>query len=351
MTLSSLNVDVVIVGAGPAGSAAAYDLALAGLRVAIVDRKTFPRDKPCGGGLTHKSVDALRYPLDSLIRSKPSILSMTKKLKKAAAIDTGGAFLTMVTRLEFDNHALQKAISVGALFITVPKTIQKIINNHDQSSMEWDNLRIQTRWIIAADGANSQIRRITQPGYRPAQAFALESLVSGTSLKLETSLDFGVVKGGYGWVLPKGDHLNIGLYTANGYPPPSRDALQKYVAEKAPGGKITQTLGGVIPTHCYLSTSQLGRILYVGDAAGFSDNLFGEGIYGAIVSGQIAAEFIVAGTQSNVGYENNLTTLKSRYQHMNVLASALYLFMPVTYPLFHWHMNQLCKQEGLKRKG
>ncbi|MCC1498062.1 geranylgeranyl reductase family protein [Alcanivorax sp. 1008] len=345
-----MEVDVVIVGAGPAGSAAAYDLAYSGLRVIIVDRKNFPRDKACGGGLTHKSIEALRYPLDSLIRSEPSVLKMTRRLKPEADIHTGGAFLTMVTRLEFDNHALQQAISVGAQFIKVPKCINTLINNGNRSRIEWDGLAINTRWIIAADGANSQIRRITDHNWHPPQAFALEAIVPFSATKAETCLDFGVIKDGYGWVFPKGDHLNIGLYTACGRPAPSKELLNNYIAQKAPGSIARQYMGGPIPTHCYKSESRQGHILYIGDAAGFSDNLFGEGIYGAIVSGQMAAAAIIKNETPEEDYDKAIAAFKGRYQYMNMLAKALYQYMPLTYPLFHWHMTRLCKHEGLQRK-
>src|SRR5690606_21741808 len=147
----------------------------------------------------------------------------------------------------------------------------------------WDDLEIIAQTLLAADGANSQVRKLL--GHHPVrrQAFAIEADVTAPG-NHATCFDFGVVPGGYGWVSPKGDHLNIGLYTSDQYQPPSRERLLDYIREKVPTSVLLRLRGAPIATHCHAAPVQHGRVSYIGDAAGFCDNLFGEGLYGAVLS-------------------------------------------------------------------
>ncbi len=111
--------DVIVIGAGPSGSMAAYVAAKLGLRVLVLDRFRFPRIKPCGGGLTQKSVALLRglgIELNGVVRDT---------CKRVIVVNNAGSFLLMdsdpiisvVSRDEFDNYLLSNALEMGADYL------------------------------------------------------------------------------------------------------------------------------------------------------------------------------------------------------------------------------------------
>lgn len=102
--------DVLIIGAGPAGSSAAYALAQAGRSVLILDKQPFPRDKPCGGGLTPKTLKRLPFDISHLIESHCHQVELTNNGKHPHHLPQAGLFCAMVQRPGFDQFLLQQAL-------------------------------------------------------------------------------------------------------------------------------------------------------------------------------------------------------------------------------------------------
>lgn len=344
MNTKQIKTDVLIVGAGPAGSAAAFDLASSGIRTIIVDRKRFPRDKPCGGGLTNKTLEALRYSIAPVVRAETSAFIISRKFERQYHIKTDGTLLTMVTRYEFDQFALDQAISAGASFLQVPRVIDQIEKLEDSIVVRWADIEIEAQWLVVADGANSQIKKILSADDSSPVAFGIEAVVSNQRGDVMTGFDFDVVSGGYGWVFPKGDHFNIGLFASHGHPKPMRSDLLRYIEKKAPGCDVISVQGAVIPTNCYRNSENDNKVIYIGDAGGFCDNLFGEGIYGAVVSGQLAAASILAGMSAVGVTRYPFRVMKRRYRYMGFLAFCFYRMLPFVYALFALHLDRLCKK-------
>ena len=152
----------------------------------------------------------------------------------------------------------------------------------------------RARWLIAADGAKSPLRRQLHPRPVVRQAFALEGKAVGRG---DGSLyfDFFVVPWGYGWVFPKGDHLNVGIATFNRTVKISRKELLEYCSRRLGHAELGEVVGyplGIGPAN---GPWAVGRVLFVGDAGGTVEALMGEGIHNAIVSGQQAAAAIIKG--------------------------------------------------------
>lgn len=153
---------------------------------------------------------------------------------------------------------------------------------------------LRARWVIAADGAKSGVRRLLHKRPVVRQAFALEGLAD---LGADTAihLDFFVVPWGYGWVFPKGDHVNVGICTFNRKVKMNRKELVEYCQAKLGHAHLRDVVGyplGIGPGNGGLS---VGRVLFVGDAAGTVEGLMGEGIHNAIYSGQQAAAAVIGG--------------------------------------------------------
>jgi len=291
--------DAIIVGAGPAGCAAAYDLATAGRSVLLLDRCTFPRQKACAGGLTVKAVRALRYSIEPVVRATISSIRVSKHLDSPCVLRSPRPVCVMTVRQEFDAFCLNKTIEAGATFQLI-KSVRKIEESTNQLALATDDGEFCARHLVGADGANSQIRQLCGNASWFHKAFALEAQVRCTAPQ-DLSLDFGVVRNGYGWVFPKGDHLNVGLCaeSPDENQKVTRATLADYIRRRLDTDAFDRVVGQYLGIGGWLDTSVPRRVFLVGDAGGLVDPLTGEGIYNAILSGQIAAEAIQSGLNGN----------------------------------------------------
>jgi flavin-dependent dehydrogenase len=397
------EVDVLIAGAGPAGCAAAYDLAQAGRHVLLLDKRTFPRPKACACGLTRKTLKALRYSVDPVVErvcheivlqpttsGAPHLASeMWDSTNLPAAnkaadvrVRTRNPICAMAVRERFDHFCLQQTLLAARQggSIELRKIDRITALRESPEAIELDVATpngietLRAPILIGADGSNGQTRRLCHHGTQlspsaqdteqdtehgsvlkgtgfsppvgtqpkrgasapegmpdtppdPAwylKGFALEATVPYADLPAtlpngarphDLVFDFAPLPGGYGWLFPKADHINIGVGTfaphcANN-PGAPRLASETWDSHHANTKQVTrallldyahQKLG--VTTLAHITGQQLGmgghtyiprgRVLLVGDAAGLVDPLTGEGIHSAIVSGQAAAAAILS---------------------------------------------------------
>lgn len=285
--------DAIVVGAGPSGCAAAYDLATAGYSVLLLDRHQFPRVKPCAGALTIKTVRALRFRVDPVVRAIADGIHVTRDLGDTSELRSKIPICLMTVRSEFDDFCLRKTIDAGAEF--------QVIDGLISFEEETDTVVLRTRsgdfraqFLIGADGANSKVRMLLgdQNWFRRGLAIEAHAPLHNDAKAME--IDFGVVPRGYGWSFQKGDHLNVGLYTEAAGIKLTRAALAEYLKRKFACTEFDHFIGH------YLGLGGLGyvpkqrRTFLVGDAAGLTDPLSGEGICNAVRSGQAAASAIIS---------------------------------------------------------
>src|SRR5580700_3836794 len=205
--------DAIIIGAGPAGCAAAYDLATAGRPVLLLDRVEFPRHKACAGGLTRKSLRALRYSVAPVVREMVSAIVVEKQCGESATLGSRNAVCAMTVRQELGQFCLQQTLGAGAAFARVGP-IDGIEIDNDSVVVRTAEHDYRARFLIGADGVHSRVRQLLY-GESPRwfwRGFALEARVypiNGDGSEL--IFDFAPVRKGYGWVFPKHDHLNVGL--------------------------------------------------------------------------------------------------------------------------------------------
>ena len=288
----SLTADVVVVGAGPSGCSAAWDLAVKGLRVLLLDRIEFPRNKTCAGGLTVKAVRALRYSIAPVVQRTVFNLSVSCRMRHLKRLNSIDPICHMVERADFDLFCLEKTVAAGARFAVV-KRIDTIVESPQGVSLVTEIGVIRARFLIGADGAHSRVRRLTGrfAAFRPG--FAVEGLVDRPPPKdMNMGFDFSWVSGGYGWVFPKAGHINVGLYTLRADVKISRQDLVDYAVRRIGRPAPTHISGFPLGLGGWRYRPGRGRVLLVGDAAGLVDPLLGEGLYHAIVSGQEAAAAI-----------------------------------------------------------
>jgi geranylgeranyl reductase family protein len=293
------DADVIVIGAGPAGCAAAYDLSRGGQTVLVLDRKAFPRLKPCGGALTVKAVKRLRYSIAPMIKFVARDLDVSLRRERTQRFEIRHPIAVMTERVAFDAFCLEAAISSGSKF----KLIEDIETIEESDTGVEITLKggeiLGSRYAIGADGANSRTRRLLAPE-APDQALALEAKIRPKQGgRFSMRFDFNCVPGGYGWIFPKGDHLNVGLYSQKRGQRITKTELAAYIAHAVGDAEVEQMVGFPLCVGGRRPLLANNRVFLVGDAAGLAEPLLGEGIHNAIKSGQIAAQAILSAEEGN----------------------------------------------------
>jgi geranylgeranyl reductase family protein len=291
-----------VVGAGPAGCAAAFDLAQAGRSVLLLDKSEFPRHKACAGGLTAKAVKTLRYSIDPVVRE------VIRKIRledgdRNAVLKSREPICVMTVRAELDDYCLGKTRAAGARFERI-SAVRQIAPADGNLQLETEQGAYRARFLIGADGANGQVRRLAGCGAWFSQGFALEVQAAAPRKDVDLLFDFAGAPEGYGWIFPKRDHVNVGVYSYSGTNGLTRAGLLRYVASMGMGEVDAVTgqylgLGAGAEEKEFVQPQLRDRVLLVGDAGGFADPLTGEGIYGALHSGQAAAQAILSDLRGN----------------------------------------------------
>jgi len=278
--------DAVVVGAGPAGSTAAFRLARAGARVLLTDRARFPRDKPCGGGLTYRALRLLPFSVEPVVEEEVDVFELGLGYRRRFVRRTREPLVVMTQRRRLDAYLVEQAREAGAEFRDGVKV--------ELSPLTVDGERIETQVLIGADGVNgATAKAFGFDGHE--HEVALEGNVSYAEVPRSryarrAVVEFGIVPGGYGWIFPKGDHLNVGVGGWLHQGPHLRSHLSRLCREhRIPEDAVSDVRGYRLPLRRPGSPAARGRTALVGDAAGLVDPVSGDGIYEALLSAKLAA--------------------------------------------------------------
>lgn len=291
----SARYDCVVIGAGPGGSTAARELASRGLRVLLLERAVFPRDKPCGGGVISSAARRLPFSLEPVSERVVTAFRVTYRRGRSFEHAYKEPLAVMTQRRNLDALLVEHAVAAGVLFQDDRRVATLEIDHGGATIRLRNDDSVTARAVVAADGANGVVRRAL--GLAPLRSMvALEADASGVPERWRTSvgLELGTIGGGYGWIFPKDDHCNLGV---GGWPatgPTLRRELDAYAdSEGFPPDRLRGHRGHALPVWHGRTHAWHGPVAFVGDAAGLIDPLSGEGIGNAIYSGQLAAEEIV----------------------------------------------------------
>jgi geranylgeranyl reductase family protein len=291
--------DVIIVGAGPAGSVLAFLLAKSGLRVLILEKSSLPRYKSCGGGLTIKTIQSLPFGVEPVVEMKAEGGKVFYKGEKLFTTRTEQPIAFLVMRDRFDYFLVQKAIEAGADLLE-DVAVTGIEQDAQGVQVQTSKGKFQARFVVGADGVFSITARLVGLLARRKTGTALEAEVETPSAALESqgyyaTFDFGATRRGYGWIFPKQDHLSVGVFRA--WPGKANNIkanLESFLASQPVlrTHRLLRLKGHLIPLGGDFAPLHLGRVLLVGDAANLADPWLGEGIYYAVRSARIAADVI-----------------------------------------------------------
>lgn len=304
--------DAVVVGAGPAGSVTAYRLARAGASVLLLDRARFPRDKPCGGGLTIRAVRKLPFSIDPVVEDVVDRVELGLGYRRRYDRPSPNSLILMTQRARLDAYLAERAADAGAEFRDGTR-VKRIETGGGSASVDGIGADV----VVGADGANGVTARALGLCPEPAYGVALEGNLSHADIDADRYrgrivLELGVVRGGYGWVFCKGDHVNVGVGGWEQEGPRLREHLRRLCdAHRFPEERLYALRGFRLPIGRPGSRLARGRALVVGDAAGLVDPLSGDGIYEAFLSSEHAAEAaldLLAGRAGSLEpYESRLT--------------------------------------------
>jgi len=289
--------DVLVAGAGPAGSVTALRLARAGARVLLADRARFPRDKPCGGGLTMRAVRELPVDVAPVVEDVVDRFEVRLEYRRRFVRGGDGPLCLMTQRRRLDAYLAEKAAAAGADFRDASKVDDLELDDEGVSATVGGK-RVRAKALVGADGVNGVSARALGLDGREL-GVALEGNCAHDRLDRERYagrlvLEVGVVPGGYGWAFPKGDHVNFGIGGWESEGPRLRDHLRRLcVAHGVEVHQLTDLRGYRLPMRRPDSGLVRGRALLVGDAAGLVDPLSGDGLYEAFVSARLAARTIL----------------------------------------------------------
>ncbi|MGR3714161.1 MAG: geranylgeranyl reductase family protein [Shimia sp.] len=286
--------DIIVIGAGPAGSAAATWAAKGGARVALVDKATFPRNKLCGGLFTERSRAYYReifgqdFDLSRAV-TRHDITFCHAGQEVATLTDIPPLHLTM--RLDLDATLFGHALDAGAVDYT-----GHAISQLTETKITFKNGNsISAPILIGADGVNSIVaKHLFGTAFDTKTiGFGLEIEVPETTqtpANLPVRIDFGAAVWGYGWSFPKKGSTTVGVGGLRAPNPDMKSHMRHYVQSLGFDPDAIKVKGHHLPFGDFRKTPGRDNVLLAGDAAGLVDPITGEGIAFAMKSGQIAAQ-------------------------------------------------------------
>lgn len=287
----TLHFDLIVIGAGPSGSAAACWAARSGLKVALIDKHPFPRDKLCGGAFTERAMGLYRQIFAQNDLGAPYVARDAVEFY-AFGSPLGQlhspAPLRLTMRRSLDAHLFELAINAGAQDFTGSRITGL---STDPVRVNLGHSVLTAPVLIGADGVNSFVaRHLFGKAFEPDQiGFALEVEAVGLSPDLPLRIDFGAANWGYGWQFPKADSTTIGIGGIHARNPDMRRDMLHYL--KTLGiADAPKVKGQYLPFGFARTKPGKAHVLLAGDAAGLVDPITGEGIAFALQSGKMAAD-------------------------------------------------------------
>ncbi len=308
-----MDAQVIIIGAGPAGSCLGYNLAREGIDVLILEKESWPRYKACGGAISAKTSKllfskGLDLPED-IIENKINNFFFRFDYQKEISFKYEGEAIKLVNRKKFDNFLLKKAKEAGAVF----KDRQKVVDikiGEKGVTVKTENKEYKSQIIAGADGANSRVLQtlnLAPDGLYNNKGIAIEAeLVNNINNfdQKKVLIDFGFIAKGYGWVFPKKKQISIGVGSLDNKPIDIKKIFYSYLKELNVDYNKNNLFYKAHPIPFIGDNSKKikvggNRYVLLGDAAYLAESLIGEGIFNACFSAEIASDVIVEKIKKN----------------------------------------------------
>jgi geranylgeranyl reductase family protein len=326
--------DFIIVGAGPAGATAARVLGQSGSRVLLIDKSRFPRDKPCGGGISARLTKRFPYLKAELNRIPVNWVRRVHLESPAGRVVqyiSEEPLYLMIRRYEFDNLLYDLAAPYVEL---TQGLVRNLIRESNRVVVATDNAQeFAAKMVIAADGANSFIARasgLKQGNVHTQYAIDMMEETPYADLNVAEHKTMYVYYGiqghyGYGWIFPKCNHINLGVgFKLDHYIGKMSGTHYDHHASFIEHLKAKGTVQGMsdrnafhafpIPITGPLPRTYTDRVVLCGDAGSFVNAFTAEGIYYAMVSGEHAANVALESLARDDFSSNQLRTYEAAWK-------------------------------------
>ena len=292
MIENTISAEVVIVGAGPAGSVTGINLIKNNIDCILVDKELFPRNKLCGGLITTKGMEALQnieIDIEDDVFFRPEVIRFYLSNKKIFEYCSGSQY-GVVKRLEFDKILVNKYLQLGGKLFMKCRVVDIDVDNKIVYSS--DGKKISYKYLVGADGANSIVRRHINDK-KICMGTCIENSISKDSLDKELKnmpadgINVIFHKGltGFNWIFENRDDLVIGGGGIN-------ISIEELCNKIKLFFKTKLKQGAMVPYGELPSIRAKKDVFLIGDAAGYVDPIFGEGLSHAILAGQKIMEII-----------------------------------------------------------
>jgi geranylgeranyl reductase family protein len=299
--MPSFDYQVAVIGAGPSGASAAFELGKAGISTVIIEKKKLPRYKVCGGGLVYRGLKDLSFDITPVIEKQFNSIDVNLSSKLRFKTSSDQPLVTMIMRDTFDELLTKKAEEHDVTLLDEQKLTDLRFDN-DSIVIKTDKNTLCVQAIIAADGAYSPTAKLA--GWKEdtrtlIPALEYEILVTDAEFEKHKNIvrfDMDAVDNGYGWSFPKEKHLSVGVggFGNKGKKLDLKTACAKYIKDIGINNIMEINKHGFnVPVTTRTDGFTRNGVFLIGDAAGFADPITAEGISNAIYSGRLAAQAII----------------------------------------------------------
>lgn len=322
--------DTLIIGAGPAGLAAAITLRSRGENPCVIERATFPRHKTCAGLVTAKTYRLIGElfggdPSDSLFSCASSRIRLFQRTEMLVSAELERP-VRFVSRMRFDNALAERYRALGGVLMEGEKHITVDDSSRTVTLKNGDTLRY--RHLLFADGALSLSRKLWDCG-SDVFALGIEAYIPSRLLPVDSvDLYFDYLDTGYAWVFPHGDTVCVGAADLSRRNTDWHGLFDRFLADLGIPDEGIKRVGAFLPYGKAVRQDRLPEhVMLLGDAGGLTDPISGEGLYMALRSGIDAAQSLIS-SDPKQHYLNRIAPLTDAVREGTKVQHTLYSALP-----------------------
>ena len=336
--------DLVIIGGGPSGSAAGRLAWNTGLKTLLIEKERFPRYKPCGGAFSERALSYLDFDIPRYVQERDIFGARVHFKDDSIEKQKEYRIATLVTRSVLDNYLLEKAKESG-IEIRMGEKAVSLTEDEEYVEVYTELGAYKARFAIVAEGARGKLRnRIRREDKKNEYAICMVTEIEqenkGIDEYIHDSIEiyFGLFNRGYGWIFPHQKYFSVGVGgLASNFPHPKK-TMMDFLNLHGFGGTY-KVKGHFLPLGGIERKTVSSRVVLSGDAAGFVDAFYGEGIAYAIRSGQVAVEVISRILNNGLGslkdYESMCRTeFGENLRYSLILSRMMHRFPGIFFKIF-----------------